>query len=94
MRTSKPITVTLGDLQVKVDERAEVGRVQLCERSESGQACEHWSAEEAALDEILRQQNPGGVWTTRAPDIPADEVFERRGAQTRGAHEGAPKVVV
>jgi antitoxin ParD1/3/4 len=73
MRTSKPITVTLGPLQASVDARLKSGAF--------GSASEVMRAalraldrEEAALDEYLRHKIEASLADPR-PSIPAEKVF-------------------
>jgi len=75
MRTSKPITVTLGKQQAILDSRLESGSY--------GSASEVMRAalraldrEEAALAEIMRLKIQEALDDPR-PDIPAEEVFDR-----------------
>jgi antitoxin ParD1/3/4 len=75
MHESNPITVTLGELQAKVDERVRSG--------EYGSASEVVRAglraldrEEAALDDYLRSKIREALDDPR-PSVPLDDVFER-----------------
>ena len=75
MRSSKPITVTLGPQQASVEKRLKSG--------DYGSASEVMRAalraldrEEAALDEILRRKVEASLADPR-PSIPAEEVFAR-----------------
>ena len=69
MRTSKPITVTLGDLQAKVDERLKSGAYSSA--SEVVRAgLRALEREEAALDEVLRRKIQEAYDDPR-PSIPA-----------------------
>lgn len=75
MRTSKPITVTLGELQERVEARVKSGAY----ASASGlRALDH---EEAAIDAVLREKVRAALDDPRAA-IPADEVF----AELRAHH--------
>lgn len=75
MRTSKPITVTLGELQDRVDER--VGSGAYSSASEVIRAgLRALDREEAALDEVLRRKIQEAYDDPR-PSVPAEEVFER-----------------
>jgi antitoxin ParD1/3/4 len=75
MRTSKPITVTLGELQGKVE-----GRVRSGEYSSASEVIRAGlralDREEAALDEILRKKIRESLDDPR-PSVPIEEVFER-----------------
>ena len=75
MRTSKPITVTLGPLQASLEARLESGAY--------GSASEVMRAalraldrEEAALDEILRRKVEASLADQR-PSVDAEDVFAR-----------------
>lgn len=75
MRSSKPITVTLGPQQTSVDTRLKSGAY--------GSASEVMRAalraldrEEAALDEVLRRKVEAALADPR-PSIPAEDVFAR-----------------
>lgn len=75
MRTSKPITVTLGPQQAGVNVRVKSGAY--------GSASEVMRAalraldrEEAALEEILRRKVEASLADPR-PSIPAEDVFAR-----------------
>ncbi len=75
MRTSKPITVTLGPQQTSLEARLNSGAY--------GSASEVMRAalraldrEEAALDEILRRKVEVSLADQR-PNIPAEDVFAR-----------------
>ncbi len=81
MRSSKPITVTLGPLQARVDARIASGAY--------GSASEVMRAalraldrEEAMLDEALREKVRASLADAR-PSIPAKDVF----ARVRTRHE-------
>ena len=74
-RTSRPITVTLGDLQVRVEERVTSGAY--ASASEVLRAAvRSLDREEAALTEWLRQQVAEADVDPR-PSIPASKVFKR-----------------
>lgn len=74
-RTSRPITVTLGDLQERVDARVKSGSY--ASASEVLRAAVRaLDREEAALDEGLRRRVDEALADPR-PNIPAREVFRR-----------------
>jgi len=78
-RTSRPITVTLGDLQGRVEERVKSGSY--ASASEVLRAAVRaLDREEAALDAWLRQRVEEAFADPR-PNIPARSVFERLRAQ-------------
>jgi len=88
MRASKPITVTLGPLQGRVDARVASGAY--------GSASEVMRAalraldrEEALLEEALREKLRASLADPR-PSLPAEEVFARARARhdTRMKAEG------
>jgi antitoxin ParD1/3/4 len=75
MRKSKPLTVTLGNLQRSVDRRLESGLYESA--SEVVRAgLRALDREEAAIDEIMRQKIRASLDDPR-PDIPAEDVFAR-----------------
>ena len=85
MRTSKPITVTLGRQQASLDARLQSGAY--ASASEVMRAgLRALDREEAALHEIMRLKIRDAVKDPR-PDIPASEVFER----LRARHDSASK---
>jgi antitoxin ParD1/3/4 len=74
-RTSRPITVTLGDLQARVEERVNSGNY--ASASEVMRAAVRaLEREEAALDEWLRRKVDESL-TDPGPDRPARDVFRR-----------------
>jgi antitoxin ParD1/3/4 len=74
-RSSRPITVTLGDLQARVEERVESGAY--ASASEVMRAAVRaLDREEAAIDSWLRQRVDEALADPR-PSIPATEVFKR-----------------
>lgn len=80
MRASKPVTVTLGELQEGVDARVRSGRyASVSEVLRAGLRA--LDREEAALDAVLRQKVQEALDDPR-PAIPADEVF----AELRAHH--------
>ncbi|MGU3326453.1 type II toxin-antitoxin system ParD family antitoxin [Methylobacterium mesophilicum] len=80
MRASKPVTVTLGELQEDVDARVTSGRyASVSEVLRAGLRA--LDREEAALDAVLRQKVQEALDDPR-PAIPADEVF----AELRAHH--------
>ncbi|MBE7204332.1 MAG: type II toxin-antitoxin system ParD family antitoxin [Parafilimonas terrae] len=73
MRASKPITVTLGDLQERVDARVQSGGyASVSEVLRAGLRA--LDREEAALDAVLRQRVREALDDPR-PTIPAEQVF-------------------
>jgi antitoxin ParD1/3/4 len=75
MRRSKPITVTLGDLQASVDERVKSGAYNsVSEVVRAGLRA--LQREEAALDEIMRRRIQESLDDPQ-PDVSAEDVFER-----------------
>jgi antitoxin ParD1/3/4 len=75
MRNSKPITVTLGELQDRVDARVNSGAYSSA--SEVVRAgLRALDREEEALNEIWRRKIQEALDDPR-PDVPAEEVFER-----------------
>ncbi|MCJ2088730.1 type II toxin-antitoxin system ParD family antitoxin [Methylobacterium sp. E-005] len=73
MRASKPITVTLGDLQERVDARIQSGGyASVSEVIRAGLRA--LDREEAALDAVLRQRVQEALDDPR-PTIPAEQVF-------------------
>jgi len=91
MRTTKPITVTLGELQSRVDARVKSGAY--ASASDVLRAgLRALDREDAAIEAVLRQRVQEALDDPRAP-IPADQVFaelrayhaERVKATKRGA---------
>ena len=80
-RSSSPVTVTLGDMKVKVDERVRSGRyASASEVLRAGlRALER---EETALDDYMRRKIEASMADPR-PRIPAEEAF----ALLRAQHE-------
>ncbi len=75
MRSSKPITVTLGELQTDLDERVKSGTYSSA--SEVVRAgLRALQREEAALNEIMRQKIQEALEDPR-PDVPIEEAFDR-----------------
>ena len=75
MRTSKPITVTLGKQQALLDSRLQSGEYESA--SEVIRAgLRALDREEAALSEIMRSKIRDAIDDPR-PDVPAAEVFSR-----------------
>jgi antitoxin ParD1/3/4 len=74
-RTSRPVTVTLGDLQERVDARVQSGSY--ASASEVLRAAlRALDREERALDEWLRRRVDEAFADPR-PNVPAREVFKR-----------------
>ena len=91
MRASKPVTVTLGDLQERVDARIQSGTyATVSEVLRAGLRA--LDREEEALDAILRQRVQEALDDPR-PSIPADQVFAdlraHHAARTGAAKHGA-----
>lgn len=86
-RTSRPITVTLGDLQERVQARVKSGAY--ASASEVIRAAVRaLDREEAALDDWLRQRVDEAFADPR-PNAPAHEVFKRlRGHHARQVKAG------
>jgi antitoxin ParD1/3/4 len=79
-RTSRPITVTLGELKARVEARVKSGAY--ASASEVLRAAVRaLDREEAALNEWLRERVEEALTDPR-PDIPAEKVFRR----LRGHH--------
>ncbi len=90
MRSNKPISVTLGDLQAKVEQRVKSGSYSSA--SEVIRAgLRALDREEAVLDEVLRQKIREALDDPR-PSIPIDGVFDRierkHAAQIKAAGRG------
>jgi antitoxin ParD1/3/4 len=80
MRTNKPVTVTLGEMQERVDARVQSGSyASVSEVLRAGLRA--LDREEAALDAVLRQKVQAALDDPR-PTIPADQVF----AELRAHH--------
>jgi antitoxin ParD1/3/4 len=75
VRTSKPLTVTLGKQQSSVDRRLASGLYDSASEVIRA-ALRALDREEAAIDEIMRQKIRASLVDPRA-DIPAEEVFAR-----------------
>lgn len=74
-RTSRPITVTLGELQARVEARVKSGAY--ASASEVLRAAVRaLDREEAAIDDWVRRRVDEALVDLR-PDIPARDVFER-----------------
>ncbi|MFH6781542.1 MULTISPECIES: type II toxin-antitoxin system ParD family antitoxin [Methylobacterium] len=74
MRSSKPVTVTLGEMQEKVEARVRSGAyASVSEVVRAGLRA--LDREEAALDAVLRQKVQEAL-SDPSPPIPADRVFE------------------
>lgn len=85
MRSSKPISVTLGSDRERVESRVKSGQYQTA--SEVIRAgLRALDREEAALDEILRRRIEAAL-SDPAPSRPAEEVF----ARLRAHHAGLAK---
>ena len=75
MRTSKPITVTLGPLQARVDARLKSGAFSSASEIIRA-AMRALDREDTALDEYLRHKVEAALADPR-PSVPAEEVFAR-----------------
>jgi antitoxin ParD1/3/4 len=75
MRTSKPITVTLGSQQAGVDARIAAGSYESASEVLRA-ALRALDREEAALTEVMRVKVNEALADPR-PDVPAEDVFER-----------------
>ncbi len=73
MRTSKPITVTLGPQQASLNARLDSGAYGSASEV-LREALRALDREDAALDEVLRRKVQAALADPR-PSIPADEVF-------------------
>jgi antitoxin ParD1/3/4 len=75
MRTSKPISVTLGQQQRSLERRLKSG-----EYDNASEVLRHalraLDREDAALDELLREKVKASMADTR-PSVPAGDVFKR-----------------
>ena len=74
-RTSRPITVTLGDLQERVEERVKSGAYATTSEVLRA-AVRALDREEAAINDWLRQRVDEAMADPR-PNIPARKVFKR-----------------
>jgi antitoxin ParD1/3/4 len=85
MRTSKPISVTLGSQQTSLERRLRSGQY-----SNASEVLRHalraLDREDAALDEVLRQKVEAAM-ADRRPSVPAEDVFKR----LRGRHQRRTK---
>ncbi len=75
MRSSKPITVTLGTQQASLEARLKSGAYDSASEVLRA-ALRALDREEAALDEILRRKVEASLTDSR-PSIPAEDVFAR-----------------
>ena len=75
MRTSKPITVTLGSQQAGLDARLKSGAYDSASEVMRA-ALRALDREEAALEEVLRRKVEASLADSRA-SIPAEDVFSR-----------------
>lgn len=75
MRTSRPITVTLGEQQKSLDARLNSGAYSSASEVLRA-ALRALDREEAALDEILRRRVREALDDPR-PSVPAEDVFAR-----------------
>lgn len=79
MRSSKPITVTLGPLQARVDARVASGTYGSASEVVRA-ALRALDREEAMLDEALREKVRTALADAR-PSVPAKDVFARLSAR-------------
>ena len=75
MRTSKPITVTLGSQQASLEARLKSGAYESASEVIRA-ALRALDREEAALEEILRRKVEASLMDARA-SVPAEDVFSR-----------------
>ena len=75
MRTSQPITITLGKQHASLESRLKSGRYESASEVMRA-ALRALDREEAALDEIMRDKVRAAI-ERDAPVTPADEVFAR-----------------
>ncbi len=75
MRSSKPITVTLGKQQASIDARLASGAYESASEVVRA-ALRALDREEAALNDILRRKIQEALDDPR-PSVPMDEVFDR-----------------
>jgi len=91
MRTSKPITVTLGKQQRSVDRRVASGLYDSASEVIRA-AVRALDREEAAIDEVMRQKIRASLADPRA-DVAAEDVFARlrayRGDRLKADPDGA-----
>jgi len=87
MRTSKPISVTLGPQQASLERRLKSGQY-----GNASEVLRHalraLDREDAALDEVLRQKVKAAMADPR-PSVPAEDVFRRLRSTRRGAAKAA-----
>ena len=91
MRSSKPISVTLGSQQASLERRLKSGQY-----SSASEVLRHalraLDREEAALDELLRERVRAAMADPR-PSVPAEGVFkrlrDRHAKATKAAKRGA-----
>jgi len=84
MRTSKPITVTLGTQQASLEARLKSGAYESASEVMRA-ALRALDREEAALEEVLRRKVEASLADPR-PSVPAEDVFSR----LRAHHAGQP----
>lgn len=75
MRTSKPITVTLGAQQASLEARLKSGAYDSASEVMRA-ALRALDREEVALEEILRRKVEASLMDSR-PSVPAEDVFSR-----------------
>jgi antitoxin ParD1/3/4 len=87
MRTSKPISVTLGPQQASLERRLKSGQYDSASEV-LRQALRALDREEALLDEVLRERVKASMADPR-PSVPAGDVFKR----LRARHDRRLKAV-
>ena len=91
MRTSKPITITLGKQQPSVDRRVASGDYESASEVIRA-ALRALDREEAVVDQVMREKIRASLADPR-PDVPAEDVFARLRAhhreRTKGKRRGA-----
>ena len=88
MRTSKPITVTLGKQQSSVDRRLASGSYDSASEVVRA-AIRALDREEAVIDQVMREQIRASLADPR-PDVPAEDVFARLRAHHADKQKAKP----
>ena len=93
MRTSKPISVTLGSQQASLDRRLQSGEYESASEV-LRDALRALDREDVILDEALREKVKAAM-ADRRPSVPAADVFRRlrahHGRRMKAAKSGARK---